>query len=70
MLYVAEVAGAIERMKARVGEVGRVADVVKPRGGFDQVGVLAKDGSEGAGLCGDTFDVGPEIGRASCRERV
>ena len=58
-MYVAEVAGTIERMKARVGEFGRVADVVEPRGGFEQISVVAKDGSEGTGLRRHTLDVGP-----------
>ena len=45
MPHVAEVAGTIERVKARVGEFGRVADVVEPRGGFEQFGVVAEDGA-------------------------
>jgi hypothetical protein len=46
-------------VNARVDQFGRVPDVMQPRGSFEQVGILAEDWDEGAGLCGDTFDVGP-----------
>ena len=58
-VHVAQVPGTIERMKPRVGEFGRVADVVQPRGGFEQLGVVTEDRSQGPGLRGDTLDVGP-----------
>jgi hypothetical protein len=44
MLGVAKVPGAIELVQAREGKAGGVADVVQPRGGFQQIGVSAENG--------------------------
>src|ERR1700730_8314200 len=46
MLDVAEVPGAVERAKVRVGEFRRVADVMQPRGSFEQVGIVTQDRSQ------------------------
>ena len=59
MLDVAEVAGTVERVKACVYQLGRVADVMEPGGGFEQIGVAAKDRGERPSPRGDTLDVSP-----------
>ena len=43
VLGVAKVPGAVELVQARDGEIGCVADVVQPCGGFQQLGVCAQD---------------------------
>jgi hypothetical protein len=48
VLGVAQVPGAIELMQARAGKAGGVADVVQPRGGFQQIGVRAENGCQAA----------------------
>ena len=58
-LDVAEVPGAVERMKAALDQLGRVADVMQPRGSFQKIGVLAKDRGKGPGSRGDPLDVVP-----------
>lgn len=40
---VAEVPGAVERMKAGLGQLRRVADVMQPPGCFEQIGVITED---------------------------
>ncbi len=57
MLHVAEVPGAVERMKASLHQFGRVADVMQPRGGFKQVGVLTQDRGKGLGSLSDSLDI-------------
>ena len=47
VLGVAQVTGAVEWVEARRGEAGRVADVVQPRGGFQQIGVSAENMCQG-----------------------
>ena len=42
-MCVAQVPGAVERMKAGLDQLGRVADVVQPRSGFEQIGVITED---------------------------
>ena len=73
---VAQVPGAIELVQAREGKGGGVADVMQPGGGFQQVGVRAEDGRQGACPCGDALGVRPAAGkrllqeaRASCSPR-
>ena len=43
VLGVAQVTGAVEWVEARRGKAGRVAYVVQPRGGFQQIGVSARN---------------------------
>jgi len=43
VLGVAQVPGAVEGVQARHGQAGCVADVVQPRGGFQQIGVSAEN---------------------------
>ena len=62
VLGVAQVPGAIEVVQAGGGEAGGVADVVQPRGGFQQIGVRAQDGRKAAGPGGDALDVRPAAG--------
>src|ERR1039457_6095326 len=59
VLSVAEVASAIERVEAGIGEAGCVADVVQQRGSGQQAGVTAEDRGEAAGLGGNPLGVGP-----------
>jgi hypothetical protein len=54
-----EIACPVEGMEAGIHQRRRVADVVQPGCGFDQLRVGAKHGSEGAGLRGDTSDMRP-----------
>lgn len=46
-------------VQAREGKAGGVADAVRPRGSFQQVGVSAEDGCQAAGPGGDALAVGP-----------
>jgi len=63
VLGVAQVPGAIELMQAGGSEAGGVADVVQPRGGFQQIGVRAERRSQAACPGGDALDVRPGSGR-------
>ena len=68
VLGVAQVAGAVECVQARDGEVGRVADVVQPCGGFQEIGVGAENGRQAACPSGDALDVGPAAGKGLLQE--
>ncbi len=57
--HVAEVAGSVKRVKACVGDLRAVADVVQPCRSFEQVGVVTENGCKRAGLPGDTLSVCP-----------
>jgi hypothetical protein len=59
VLGVAQVPGAVELVQAGGGEVGGVADVVQPRGSFQQIGVRAENGCQAACSRGDALDVRP-----------
>ena len=63
-----EVPGAIELMQARGGQAGRVADVVQPGGGFQEIGVGAEDWCQAACPVGDALDVGPAAGQGPVGE--
>jgi hypothetical protein len=63
VLGVAKVPGAVELVQPRDGEIGRVADVVQPRGGFQQISVRAENRREAAGPGGDALDVRPAPGQ-------
>ena len=56
---VAQVPGAVERMKAGLGQLGRVADVMQPRGSFEQIGVVSEDRGKGSGSRGDPLNMRP-----------
>ena len=64
VLDVAQVAGAVQAVQAGIGEFGKIADVVQPRGGLDQLGVGAEGRAEGAGPGGDALDVRPAAGKS------
>jgi hypothetical protein len=73
VLGVAQVPGAVELVQAGGGEAGGVADVVQPRGGFQQISVRAENRCQVACPRGDALDVRPAAGqgfaedtRASC----
>ena len=62
VLGVAQVPGAIELVQARDGKAGGVADVVQPRGGFQQIGVSAENGCQAACPGGDALGRAPSGG--------
>ncbi len=59
---VAQVPGAVQRMKAGLDQLGQVADVMQPRGGFEQVGILAEDRGKGSGSRGNPLNMCPAAG--------
>jgi len=59
LLDVAQVPGSVERVKASVGQLGGVADVMEPGCGFEQVGIFAEDRFKRAGLPSDALTVRP-----------
>jgi hypothetical protein len=61
-------AASIEGLQARDGQAGRVADVVQPGGGFEQIGVIAKDRCQAACPGGDALDVCPAAGEGLLEE--
>ena len=68
VLGVAQIPGAVQGVKARGSEVGRVADVVQPCGGFQQIGVSAENGCQAACPGGDALDVRPAAGEGFLQE--
>jgi hypothetical protein len=62
MLGVAQVPGSVNGVEARDDETGRVADVVQPGGGFQQVCVRAEGWRQAACPRGDALDVCPAAG--------
>jgi hypothetical protein len=46
VLDIAKVTGTVQRVQARRGRPGRVADVVQPRGGFQEIGIRAENGCQ------------------------
>jgi hypothetical protein len=67
VLGVAQVPGAVEGVQARQGEARRVADVVQPRGGFQEICVGAENWRQAACLSGDALDMRPAAGRGTLR---
>ena len=70
VLGVAQVPGAIELVQAREREAGGVADVVQPRGGFQQIGVSAENRRQTAGPGSDALDVRPTLRERLPKERL
>ena len=68
VLGVAQVPSAVERGAGPCGKAGRVADVVQPRGGFQQIGVSAENGCQAACPGGDALDVCPAAGEGFLEE--
>jgi hypothetical protein len=69
VLGVAQVTGAVECVQARHGKAGRVADVVQPRGGFQEIGISAENGCQAADPRDDALDVRPAAGEGILQER-
>ena len=67
-LGVAEVTGSVECVQAHHGEVGRVADVVQPRGGFQEIGVRAEYRRQAACSRRDALDMCPAPGEGLLEE--
>jgi hypothetical protein len=67
LLGVVQIRGAIGLVQAREGKAGGVTDVVRPRGGVQQIGVSAEIRCQAACPRGDALDVGPAAGRGSWR---
>jgi hypothetical protein len=55
-------------VQARVGVAGRVAGVVQPCGGFQQIGISAEHRCQAARPRGDTLDVCPAAGEGLLEE--
>ena len=68
VLGIAQVPGAVEPMQAGGGEAGGVADVVQPRGGFEQIGVRAENRCLAACPGGDALDARPAAGQGFVEE--
>jgi hypothetical protein len=73
VLDIAKVAGAVELVQAGPGQIGQVADVVQPCGGFQQVGfqqvgVRAEGSGDIAGPGGDALNVCPAAGERGLQE--
>ena len=68
VLGVAQVTGAVEWVEARRGEAGRVADVVQPPGGFQEIGVSAENMVKAACPGGNALDVRPPAGEGLLKE--
>jgi hypothetical protein len=67
---IAQVTGAIERVKPGVDEIRRIADVMQPSGSDQQVCVVAKDGFECPRLRGDALRVSPPAGQRRLKDRA
>ncbi len=65
---VAQVAGTIEWVEACHGQAARVADVVQPGCGFQELGVRAEHGCQAAGLRCHALDVRPAAGEGALEE--
>jgi hypothetical protein len=65
VLGVAQVMGAVECVQARRGQVGRVADVMQPCGGFQEFGVSAQNRCQAACPGGDALDMRPAVAHFS-----
>jgi hypothetical protein len=70
VLGVSQVPGAVECVQARHSKVRCVADVVQPRGGFQEIGVSAENRRQAACPGGDALDVRPAAGEGLLEERL
>ena len=68
MLGVTQVTGTVERVQARPGQAGRVADVVQPRRGFQEIGISAENRRQAACPRGHALDVRPAAGQGLLEE--
>ena len=70
VLGVAQVSGAVELVQAGHGQVGRVADVVQPRGGFQEISVRAENSRQAACPRGNALDMRPAAGEVLLKKRL
>ena len=68
MLGIAQVTGAVQGVKARRGQAGRVADVVQLRRGFQEIGISAENRCQAACPRGHALDVRPAAGQGLLEE--
>jgi hypothetical protein len=68
VLDVTKVPGAVECVQARHGQVGRIANVVQPCGGFQEIGVSAENRCPAPSSHGDAMDVRPAAGEGLLEE--
>ena len=62
------VTGAVEWAEARRGDAGRIADVVQPPGGCQEIGVSAENMCKAACPGGNALDVRPPAGEGLLKE--
>ena len=67
VLGVAQVPGAVELVQARDGKAGGVADVVQPRGGFQQSASAPRTGARPRARAATPWTCAQRRGRGSCR---
>ena len=68
VLGVAQVPGAVEGVQAGHGQAGRVADVMQPCGGFQEIGVSVENRCQAPCSRGDALDVRPAAGKRYMEE--
>jgi hypothetical protein len=68
VLGVAQETGAVQGVEACNHQAGRVADVVQPRRGFQEIGIRAENGCQAASSRGDALDVRPAAGEGLLKE--
>ena len=68
LMDVAQVARTVECVQARHGKARYVADVVQPRGGFQEIGVSAENRCQAACPRGNALDVRPAAGEGQLEE--
>jgi hypothetical protein len=68
LMDVAQVTGAVQGVQARRGQAGRLADVVQPRGGLQEIGVSAENRCQAACPRSDALDVRPAAGQGHLQE--
>src|SRR5262249_42137698 len=65
-----QVTSAIKGMEAGHDKFRRVADVVKPRGALDEIGLIPKEWSQGPSLPSDALDMRPSTGQRRFEQRA
>jgi len=68
VLGIAKVPGAVQGVQARHGQAGRVADVVQPGSGFQEIAVSTENSRQAACPRGDALDVRPAAGEGLLEE--
>jgi hypothetical protein len=70
LLGIAQVSGTVECVQTRHDQAGRLADVVPPSRGFQEIGISTENGCQAARPRGDALDVYPAAGQGLLQERV